>query len=456
MLVRSSLLSVRTRRLCLALVVSVVVGHPAGAQFCPGDCDGDGTVTVSELVRGVRINLGQDTVSLCTAMDTNSDQVVSVAELIRAVNSALGSCSAGPATAEQVIEAYADLLAENYGDATDLAAALAVAIDDFLAAPSDVRLAAAKQAWLDARPTYLQTEAARFYGGPIDNEEDGPEGFINAWPLDEAYIDYVDGDSNAGIINDPEGFPQITAEGLAGANELGGETNIATGWHAIEFLLWGQDFSADGPGSRPFTDFIDGGTAENQDRRRDYLRVVAHLLVEHLGQVREEWVAGDPGNFRAAFLALDSDEALRMILTGMGTLSGGELTGERMAVPFETKDPEDEHSCFSDNTHIDHQNDARGIQNMFRGRYGSVGGPGVRDLLAVTDADLADQLDAQIQTAINAILSIPVPFDQAIQGSDSTPGRIAIAIAIDELNAQTDLIAAAAEALGISISTTVP
>jgi putative iron-regulated protein len=253
-----------------------------------------------------------------------------------------------------------------------------------------------------------------------------------------------------------DGFPSITAEVLEAANEDGGETNIATGWHAIEFLLWGQDFDDDGPGTRPFTDYVVGGTAQNQDRRAEYLSVVGNLLVSHLEQVRDQWAPGVPGNYRAEFLALDPDEALRRMLTGMGTLSGGELTGERMAVPFETKDQEDEHSCFSDNTHVDHRNDLLGIQNVYLGRYGSVFGPGINDLLATVDEDLADEVAGQIQAAVDAVFAIPTPFDQAIQGADSSPGRMAIATAIDELNAQTDLIAEAAAALGISISTTIP
>jgi putative iron-regulated protein len=207
---------------------------------------------------------------------------------------------------------------------------------------------------LAARPDNGLTEAFRFYGGPIDNEENGPEGLINAWPLDEAYIDYVDGDPSAGIVNDPATFPQITSELLVSLNTLEGEDSISTGWHAIEFLLWGQDHNPDGPGNRPFTDYVAGagGTAANQARRATYLRVVADLLVENLRQVKDAWAPGSADNYRAEFLSVDADEALTRILTGMGELSGGELTGERLAVAFDTKDQEDEHSCSRTNTHI--------------------------------------------------------------------------------------------------------
>jgi putative iron-regulated protein len=138
----------------------------------------------------------------------------------------------------------------------------------------------------------------------------------------------------------------------------------------------------------------------------------------------------------------------------MGTLSGGELTGERLAVAYDTKDQENEHSCFSDNTHVDHRNDELGIENAFLGRYGAVAGPGVYDLVRAVDPALADATRSAMTAARDAILQIPVPFDQAILGPDSSPGRQAIAAALAALNAQTDKIAQCAEALGVPISTT--
>ena len=438
-----------------------------------------------------------------------------------AVVLASGVATAQP-TRREVVARYADLVLATYEDALRGAQTLRLAVDGFVAAPTAEGLATARRAWLDARPAYLQTEMARFYDGPIDNAETGPEAFLNAWPLDEAYIDYVGGgaacagdcdagggvtidelvravgialgsgaaagcaslDANAngqvsidelvtavgnalggcagvsagGIINEPALYPVITADLLIALNEAESETTISSGWHAIEFLLWGQDRTADGPGQRPYTDYLTNGsgTAANQDRRSDYLRAAAALLETHLTAVRDAWVTGDPTNYRAELLAVDPDEALRRMLTGMGTLSGGELTGERLAVAFETKDQEDEHSCFSDNTHVDHRNDEIGIENAFLGRYGEVAGPGVFDLVAAENPALATRTREAIAAARQALFAIPVPFDQAILGPDSAPGRQAIAAAIDALNAQTDLIAQCAEALGISISTTPP
>jgi putative iron-regulated protein len=425
-------------------------------------------------------------------------------------------------TRAQVVERYADVLLATYTDALAGAQALQTAIDDFVRAPSPQGLVAARNAWLASRPAYLETEMARFYDGPIDNAETGPEGFINAWPLDEAYIDYVVGggaacagdcdgadgvtinelilavgialgssevgacgavDGNAdgqvtidelvaavgnalegcapsrsdgGIINETTLYPTIDEDLLIALNEGESETTISSGYHAIEFLLWGQDLRADGPGERPYTDYVSGGsgTALNQARRGEYLKAAAALLVTHLTEVRDQWRADVAGNYRAELLSADVDEALRRMLTGIGTLSGGELTGERLAVAFETKDQEDEHSCFSDNTHIDHRHDQIGIQNAFLGRYSDTDGPGIDDLVQQVNPTLAAQTREAMTTARTRIEAIPTPFDQAILGADSSGGRMAIAAAIDALNAQTNLLAECAEALGISISTT--
>ena len=207
---------------------------------------------------------------------------------------------AGPSDddAQAVVDHYAAGVHAAYEASLESATELDAAIDAFLADPTDETLEAAKQAWLTARDDYGLTEAFRFYGGPIDNETDGPEGLINAWPLDEAYIDYVEGDPAAGVVNDPDTYPTIDAELITSLNEQGGEANISTGWHAIEFLLWGQDLSTDGPGERPVTDYT---TADNADRRGTYLAVTSDLLLEHLTGLVEAW-APDAENYRAEFV----------------------------------------------------------------------------------------------------------------------------------------------------------
>jgi len=81
--------------LLFATFLVLAVGTAGALESCPGDCDGDGRVTVAELTRGVRIALVVQEVGDCTAMDTDGDGAVSVGELIGAVRAALGPCGGG-------------------------------------------------------------------------------------------------------------------------------------------------------------------------------------------------------------------------------------------------------------------------------------------------------------------------------------------------------------------------
>jgi putative iron-regulated protein len=356
---------------------------------------------------------------------------------------------------QQVVSAYANLAYASYQDALAGARSLAAAVDTFLQAPDAESLKRARQSWIDARVPYLQTEAYRFYDGPIE----AVEGLVNSWPIDENLIDYVDGEPDAGIINHPERYPAITAELIASLNEKGGEKNITTGFHAIEFLLWGQDLNDDGPGQRSYLDYVDGKTA-NAGRRREYLRQTARLLVQHLERVLAEWAPDRTDNYRARFVAMRPDGALASILKGAGILSGAELAGERLTVPYETKEQEDEHSCFSDTTDRDIVFDTIGIQNVFLGRYVRtsgehdevVGGAGLRDVIAGVDPALAAKLERQIAASVAAAKALPAPFDKTIQGTDAAPGRVAVKKLIASLRAQADLIAEAGAALGLQLN----
>ncbi|MEM1334191.1 MAG: imelysin family protein [Actinomycetota bacterium] len=365
-----------------------------------------------------------------------------------------GSDDSSSVSREDAVETYARGVHASYSASFDSASALDSAIDSFIADPTDANMDAAKSAWLAARDDYGVTEAFRFYGGPIDNEEDGPEGLINAWPMDEGYIDYVDGNESAGIVNDPETYPTIDAALLTELNEAGGETNISTGWHAIEFLLWGQDLSEDGPGDRPASDYVD---AANADRRGTYLAEVSDLLLVHLGGLVDAWDPEAGGNFYEEFTSKDTDAALTDIFTGIGELSRGELAGERMNVAYSERSQEDEHSCFADNTTNDIIANAVGIQMVLTGDYpGDVEGPSILDLIADTDSDLAEQLEAEVNASVDSTREIPAPFDQHLRDGvpDSDPGRMSILTSITFLEDQTPTIVTAADTLGLAINVT--
>ena len=365
---------------------------------------------------------------------------------------------------------YADIVYASYVDSLDGAADMDSAIASFISDPTETGLSTAQQAWLDSREPYLQTEVYRFYDGPIDNAEDGPEGLLNAWPMDESYVDYTMGQMGltmTGIVNDDS--VTLDAATLESLNEQGGEENIATGYRAIEFLLWGQDFSADGPGNRTYLDYVDRGDAgsfgcydmtthavdclatsesdcadgsgwyenvcaANSDRRGEYLTVASSLLSEHLTGLKEAW-APDAENYRADFLALSSEEQMANILTGMIILSGFETGGERLQTALDSGDQEDEHSCFSDNTHRDMIQDVQGVQNVYLGTYGSVSGTSIKDIVAEQDAELADRLESEIAASLAAGNALQPPFDQEI-ASDNAEGRARVQALIDALRTQ--------------------
>ncbi|ALG92001.1 peptidase [Actibacterium sp. EMB200-NS6] len=321
-----------------------------------------------------------------------------------------------------VLETYADIAAAAYGDSLITAQRLQVAVNALGTAPSAEALQQARAAWLAARVPYQQTEAFRF-GNPI---VDDWEGKVNAWPLDEGLIDYVDGsyggptDENAfavlNVVANP-GFtlsgksidaaeitPALLADTLHEADGI--ESNVATGYHAIEFLLWGQDLNghAHGAGNRPWTDYATGDacTGGNCDRRAAYLQAATDLLVSDLEWMAAQWADG--GAARNALTAHE-DAGLSAILTGMGSLSYGEQAGERMRLGLMLNDPEEEHDCFSDNTHNSHYYDGLGVQNVYLGEYVRVdgtlvSGPSLSDLVAATDADL----DAEMQRKLSATM----------------------------------------------------
>lgn len=372
---------------------------------------------------------------------------LTVASLPAHAQTGATAAAAGVVDHKAVAAHYAAVVHANYADTLAAAKDLQGAIAEFVKAPSAEGLTKARKAWLDAREFYGQTEAFRFYGGPIDDDK-GPEGQINAWPLDEAYVDSVTGKPKAGMVNNPK-F-KITKAALAKANERGGEENISAGWHAIEFLLWGQDQSETGPGNRSFEDYV-VGKGQNAERRAQYLTVATELLVDDLSAMVKAWEP-NAKNYRAKF-EQGGKESVRKIIVGLGSLSRGELSGERMEVALNSQDQEDEHSCFSDNTHRDVVTNAKGIQNVWTGEYkrrdGSLlKGPGVRDLVAVKNPALAEKTTTQIAASVQGAEAIPAPFDRAIVKGSA--GRPAIEKTIASLVSQSKLLVESASAVGIA------
>ena len=379
---------------------------------------------------------------------------------------------------QAVVKHYGDLALAVFSDALSTAQNLQKAVDALLAQPNDATLKAAREAWLAARKPYMQSEVFRF-GNPV---VDDWEGQLNAWPLDEGLIDYVAKDyqhalgnpgAQANIIANRElqvgedkiDVSTINAELLASLNELGGsEANVATGYHAIEFLLWGQDLNGTNPGAgnRPATDFAQGEacTGGNCERRAEFLKAATGLLVSDLEYMVGQWQTGKADNYRAKLEAEPADSGLRKMLFGMGSLSLGELAGERMKVALEANSTEDEHDCFSDNTHNSHFFNAKGIRNVYLGEYQKVDGstltgPSLSSLVAKADAQTDSTLKADLEATEGKLQALVDSanngqhFDQLIAADNST-GQQIVRDAIAALVKQTAAIEQASAKLGIN------
>lgn len=401
---------------------------------------------------------------------------------------------------KSILESYSNIALDNYSNALNDAKALKVAIDNFAKSATKENLEKAKKAWLVSRESYGQTEIFRLSNGPVDAEEGwvsetygALEGQINAWPLDENMIDYTidaEGKKTAGNIIDTIGkfnpggeeskevdVTKITVDAISELNENGGEANVATGYHAIEFLLWGQDqdysnFLKDGitkgalkAGERPLSDFT---SDKNAQRRLAYLSVAAEKLISDLEVIKSAWeknVDGNKGLYQAALNGklngenasknIDSNDALKQIVAGMGVFVKSELANERIAVAVLTPSEEDEHSCFSDNTHRDIATNYQGFKNILTASYN--GKKYGKSLLDSTDKETKERIEklmASIEAKIKSVNDVAMKkehFDYQIK-PESEQSKVIVKLK-NELRKLGDEMVNVAAANGISLTT---
>jgi putative iron-regulated protein len=391
-------------------------------------------------------------------------KLVATIALGAALAAGTGGAFAQGADKKAVIGTYADIAQAMYEDSLTGARKLQTAVNALVSTPSQANLQAARDAWLAARVPYQQTEVYRFGNAIVDEWE----GRVNAWPLDEGLIDYVDAgkygeenDENPWYTANIIAHPTLKIAGktidakvinwrlLRGLQEAGGvEANVATGYHAVEFLLWGQDLNGTGAGAgnRPWTDYAKGSACTNGhcDRRGQYLSVATQLLVDDLAWMAKQWRAD--GEARETLLK-DVDVGVATIATGIGSLSYGELAGERMKLGLMLHDPEEEHDCFSDNTHNSHYYNVVGMQVVYGGSYKrtdgrEVKGPGFGALVAAAAPALDTEMRAKLTATHEAMAALKKRaetverYDQML-AEGNAEGNATIQTAIDRLADQT-------------------
>ena len=392
-----------------------------------------------------------------------------------AVVAALVGTAAQADNVAGVLENYSDIAHATYEDSLVRARSLGASVETFVANPTDANLALAREAWINARVPYQQSEAYRF-GNPM---VDDWEGLVNAWPLDEGLIDYVDasyGDSSdanmfyaANVIANSRlkiGGADIDASMIDAAlldslHEIdGAEANVSRGYHAIEFLLWGQDLNGTdaGAGARAASDFDTANcTSGNCDRRSAYLTAVSDLLVSDLEDAVAMWARD--GDARTHVTNVGEEGGLAIMLTSLGSLTYGELAGERMQLGLLLHDPEEEHDCFSDNTHWSHFYNIVGIRNVYLGNYtridGSVvSGPSLSGLVQGVDPTVDTAMRTALQDSLARAIAMVIvaeagkSYDQMLAEGDVDGNRV-VQDVIDALKTQTHQIETVVATLGL-------
>lgn len=408
----------------------------------------------------------------------NVKSLISAAVVSAGLVGLSASAQAATVSADAVLKNYANIAHSMYQDALDSAVSMEKVFEDFLANPNAESLRRARAAWIAARVPYQQTEGFRFGNAWVDDWE----GRVNAWPLDEGLIDYVAADYG----NESEENPAYVANVIANKMiQMGGqkidatnitkdllrsklheaeevEANVATGYHAVEFLLWGQDLNGTkaGAGNRPATDFdLKNCTGGNCERRRDYLMVSTALLIDDLSEAVAAWAP--KGEAYAQLMAKGEKAGLSTILTGLGSLSYGELAGERTKLGLMLHDPEEEHDCFADNTHNSHYYNQIGMLAIYNGHYartdGSVvSGPSISDMVraASTDTDrMIQQKMSETRQALGVMKDLgdrrEYAFDQLI-AENSAFGNKVVQTVVDSLKNQTKAIEKAVSTLSLN------
>lgn len=279
------------------------------------------------------------------------------------------------------------VITETYKDLNSKANALKQAINAFIATSSETNLELAKQAWIETRKPWEQSEG--FLYGPV--ETDGIDPAMDTWP--------VDVEAMTNILNSNQA---ITPALISSNNE-------ARGFHLIEFLLWGETG----------TKTASAVTA----RQKEYLKAASEDLQSNTQFLYDQWRA-DGGNYAAIFnnAGMNSNKypskaaALEEIVEGLITIADEVGTGKiedplnsEGSTPF----PEKEESRFSNNSKKDFADNMRSIENIYLGKYNTTV-KGLSEIVAKDNQALDTEIKTAIATAIKAIESIPGTFTKAI------------------------------------------
>ena len=273
-----------------------------------------------------------------------------------------------------------------YRDVDTQAARLQTAVGALAAAPTPAALAAARQAYRDARAPWEITEAFAF--GPVSTQ--GLDAVIDTWPLNRVDL--------AALLASTDPLTPASLRPRDGGLQ---------GFHPIEFLLFGSN------ANKMLGDFT--------PREYTFLRSSAQNLKAATAQLLQAWQPGG-GNFAATLgkagpgnaLYPKQKQAVQELLDGL-IAPADELANSKMERPLAQQSTEVEEAKFSQNSKAEFLQNLAGIGAVYTGRLGTAaGGPGFGDLVAKRSPTLDARFRQELAAAQQAIAALPGRFDEAI------------------------------------------
>ena len=277
-----------------------------------------------------------------------------------------------------------------YTDLDNKAGTLLNSVRVLQTSTTQANLGRAQTAWKAARRPWEQSEAFLF--GPVDTQ--GLDPALDSWPVNRVDLNAVLSSSDA-----------LTASSIDGLEDT------LKGFHTIEYLL--------------FRDGNQRKAANITPRELEYLVATTENLKAKTAQLRLAWDASGE-NFAAEVANAGSSSqiyksqksAMQEMVNGMIVIAD-EVANGKISDPFNERDTTLVESQFSFNSITDFQDNIRGIQNVYLGKF-TADGQGLSDFVASQDTALDARFQTEVQTAIEAIGAIPDPFRDSISASRST------------------------------------
>jgi putative iron-regulated protein len=273
-----------------------------------------------------------------------------------------------------------------YDDLYQKSTALMSTLNTLQSSPTAVNLAAAQQAWRDARIPWEQSEG--FLYGPVETL--GIDPAIDSWPVNQFDLDAV--------LNSSDALTKAYLDAQEGTIK---------GFHTLEYLLFGAN------SNKQIGDFT--------PRQFEYLSAAAQSLQGACERLRDNWTGGVT-NFAHTFktagtsgnVAYPSQKsALQEVINGCIVIAD-EVANGKIYAPFSQEDLMLEESRFSANSKADFADNIRSIKNIYTGLYANASGKGLSEVIKTKNATLDTKVRQQIEDAINAIIAIEGTFTSAI------------------------------------------